>query len=177
MRGGVAVTLGRQAASVELLFQRFAAAQSGLQRRPVLLLTVNLQVSRTLGATGYRCACGAPRAGCGGLPDRVPREHDRRRGADRDRTRRNDYVGDSTAGHNAIDDFDQQGPPLGSIGPAIPDDTGGSNACPPGSAWCFLLFTAGVATDSAGNIYVSDNGNRRVIKLSPSGQYAATIGP
>lgn len=86
------------------------------------------------------------------------------------------YVGDSSSGHNAIDEFDQQGNLIGSIGPVIPGYPGGSNSCSGNPAWCFLLFYAGVATDSAGNIYVSDSGNQRVIKLSPSGQYLATIG-
>ena len=84
------------------------------------------------------------------------------------------YVGDP--GNNVIDEFDQQGNSLGTIGPSIPGYPGGSSSCSGNPAWCFLLFKAGVATDSVGDIYVADNGNQRVIKLDPTGHYLATIG-
>jgi hypothetical protein len=89
------------------------------------------------------------------------------------------YVGDSdgNSGHNAIDEYNQQGSFLGTIGPVIPGYPGGSSNCSGNPAWCFLLFYAGVAADSAGDIYVADNGNSRVIKLDPNGNYLATIGP
>ena len=34
-----------------------------------------------------------------------------------------------------------------------------------------------IATDSAGSVYVSDDSNDRVLKLSPGGVLLATIGP